>query len=280
MVRQDHSLPVEHLQHGELRHVGEASVLQHEVRQEDHVGAGLAGRARPRFLRDVAAQHEVLHHVLGAAAEDREPRLGNLHPVHARRHLGRAQVVHRVAQPLAQRLLHLVIAQLLAHARFEHLALEMLVDVVDAARLEAAHLVRAVGAPGEEQHRRVGDVVRLQAPAELEAVHAGHVDVDEDQVGTLGAREVDGVRGDVRAHHAIVRAELRFEILGDDGIVVDREDGRLVAHGMTVSFDATRIFTVSRCWRSFAARAVSSAGSPSAAARSSARLSIDAQRKP
>jgi hypothetical protein len=210
MVGEDHPLPVEHLQHGELGHVGEAPVLQHEVGKQDHVRPGFRGRAGQRLFRDVAAQHQVLHHVLGRTAEDGEPRLGHLHPVDAGGDLGGAQVVHRLAQALAKAELHAVQGELLAHARLEHLALERLVDVVDPSGLEAAHLVLAVGPRGEEDDRRLRDAVGLEAPADLEAVHALHVHVHQDEVGLLGARELERVGRDVRvtsgnAHRASTR---------------------------------------------------------------------------
>ncbi len=69
------------------------------------------------------------------------------------------------------------------------LGLKRLGDVVHAAQPEPLELVGRILQRRQEDHRNVaGPRVRLEAPAHLEAVEAGHADVEQDEIRRLDSR--------------------------------------------------------------------------------------------
>jgi len=70
--------------------------------------------------------------------------------------------------------------------------------------------VRELGAGGQEDHRDVLGVTELQLTTDLVAVHAGHGDVQEDQMGVPG-------EGDLQALLAGERREDLVSCGGQDG---------------------------------------------------------------
>jgi hypothetical protein len=88
-----------------------------------------------------------------------------------------------------------------ADAGEDFLELEGLGDVVHAAGLEGLHLVAGIAEGTEEDDGDAAeDFVFLEAAAGLVAVHLGHVDVEQDEVGALalGGLEGKGATGDGR----------------------------------------------------------------------------------
>ena len=86
----------------------------------------------------------------------------------------------------------------------EGAALDGLVQVLVGARLEALQLaVGVVELGGEEHHRhaRAGRVL-ADATADLEPVHVGHADVEQDQVHPALLHLLEGLGAAVRAEHA------------------------------------------------------------------------------
>jgi hypothetical protein len=82
-------------------------------------------------------------------------------------------------------------AQCRAHTRHELLVGERLDDVVDGAGVEARHARVGVRVRGQEDHRRRRRALRLDRPADLVAVAAGHGDVDEQEVGLALTGELE-----------------------------------------------------------------------------------------
>ncbi len=109
--------------------------------------------------------------------------------------------------------------QVRADPRQDLAMVEGLGDVVHAAGLEALELLRRIAERGEKDHRDgAGRRSRLEAPAGLVAVPAGHQDVQQDQVGSapLGlAQAIGPVAGDQGLEAQRVQ-------LGDDGAELDR----------------------------------------------------------
>jgi hypothetical protein len=77
-------------------------------------------------------------------------------------------------------------AQLGAHAGADFFHAQRLGDVVGGADVEAGHDVVGLAARAHEDHRDArGGRMRLQAAAGFQAVHAGHDDVEQHQVGLM-----------------------------------------------------------------------------------------------
>jgi hypothetical protein len=110
------------------------------------------------------------------------------------------------------------------------LCLERLVDEVNGAELETAHLVACVGQGREEHDRRVaGPRVGLQSLAGREAVDVRHHHVEQDQVGYHSLRNGDAVLAAPRGQQAIAPAvEGLIENLEVGGVVVHQQDLRCV----------------------------------------------------
>jgi len=90
--------------------------------------------------------------------------------------------------------------------------------------------VRLRGARRRERHHgdAARDAVGLQRSDHRQPVHLGHVVVDEDQVGTLGAGELDPDAPRQRLDDPVaVSAEQVRERAQDERIVVDHQDGEL-----------------------------------------------------
>ena len=63
---------------------------------------------------------------------------------------------------------------------------------------------------------------------DLEAVHAGHLDVEEDQVGRLALDQLDAFLAGRRLHHVVALVGERLLQRGANGrLVVDDENARL-----------------------------------------------------
>ena len=123
---------------------------------------------------------------------------------------------------------------------------EGLVDVIDAANLEAPGFVLDFGAASEKDD---GDVARygieLEAEADFEAVHFGHEDVEEDEVGDgVGVDEVEGLRAVGGNADAVMILEDRVDDLNVFGRVIDQQDNFL--------FGAHWVFCASFRWFSTA----------------------------
>ena len=94
------------------------------------------------------------------------------------------------------------IGQMHADARQHLLDHDRLGDVVDAAGFQPAHDVLGLGEPGHEDDRHVGKArVALEPPAGLEAVHAGHHGVEQDDVGRDLVDDAHRGRAVERHHH-------------------------------------------------------------------------------
>ncbi len=108
----------------------------------------------------------------------------------------------------------------------DFLQLEGLGDVVDPAGREGAHLVLDVVQRADEENRDVcGLGIGLQLLADLEAVHLGHADVQQDQVGRGQFDRSQGAwAAGHRAHAVAVLAEDLRQQAQIGGAVVDQKD--------------------------------------------------------
>jgi len=109
--------------------------------------------------------------------------------------------------------------QVRADPRQDLARVEGLGDVVHAAGREAFELLRRIAQRGEKDDRNdAGRLGRLEAPAGLVAVPAGHQDVQQNQVGSapLGHAQANGpVAGDQGLEAEGIQ-------LGDHGAELDR----------------------------------------------------------
>lgn len=118
-------------------------------------------------------------------------------------------------------------AQVGVHARGELFEGEGLDDVVVAAGGEAAELIGLLDAGGEEDDG-AGDVLADTA-ADLEAVEAGHIDVEQDEVGRASGL-ADGFLAAVGAEYFVAaRGEAAGEGVHDVGLVVGYQE--FIGHG-------------------------------------------------
>jgi hypothetical protein len=123
--------------------------------------------------------------------------------------------------------------QLGAHPGEHDGRLERLGDVVDGAQSEAPLLVARGIHGGDEDHGNVaGKRIDAQVLEHLEAIHARHHDVEQDQVGSgLAGGDLQGARAGVGSQDAASRLQ-QFAKNGQVlRVVVDNEDGR-VLHGL------------------------------------------------
>src|SRR5450830_509932 len=66
-----------------------------------------------------------------------------------------------------------------------HRDIQGFLDKIDAAVAQGLKFVIGLGMGGDENHRGVGQLgIGLQRLADLEAVHAGHLDIEQDHIGT------------------------------------------------------------------------------------------------
>ena len=108
-------------------------------------------------------------------------------------------------------------------------------DVFVAARIEPGYDVVRVGLgrhQNDRHERQAG--VRLELPADLDAVLARHHDVEQDEIGgqlTCGAQRLVAILG--RHHFVALPHEAGFHDLEVRRVVVDHENARRLAHGGT-----------------------------------------------
>ncbi len=121
-------------------------------------------------------------------------------------------------------------AQQRADAGQQFVELEGFDEVVVGAGVEAGDPV-ADGVAGGEHQDRHGDLVGAQPPGGGQSVHAGHEDVEDDQLGVVAGDLLDGVEavhGELGA--VSLEGEAAAERFADGRLVVDDEDaGGLVA---------------------------------------------------
>src|SRR5665213_3781006 len=104
-----------------------------------------------------------------------------------------------------------------------------LTETADRVRgLEAAHAVGGFGQRGDHDHRNFGGArVGLETLAGLEAVHARQHDVEQNEVGTLVLRDLQGRLSVIRGEDVEVLArKLCFEQLDVHFDIVDDQDTR------------------------------------------------------
>ena len=126
----------------------------------------------------------------------------------------------------ASRLLVLVPLEQAADRPLELLGAERLGHVLVGAAVLAPEDVLLLAAGGEEDHGgRLGGRVRLDAAADLEAVHLRHHDVDDQQVGPLLAQLLQRLLAVLRQDHAVAqRLEVHLQDLADARRVVGHQD--------------------------------------------------------
>ena len=125
--------------------------------------------------------------------------------------------------------------------RLQHaLAVEGLQQVIDGVDLKGADGVLVEGG-GEDDLREAGLLVE-EFFEDGEAIEAGHLDVEEDDVGLVGADEVDGLDAvgalgeDLDAFGGLEQVE---ELLAGEGFVVDDEGGE--GHGCQLQVAGCRL---------------------------------------
>jgi hypothetical protein len=101
---------------------------------------------------------------------------------------------------------------------------ERLREVVVGAQLEADHLVDLVVAGGEDEDGRLRSG-RPQAPQDLESVHPGQPDVEDDEVGSLVRRELEALFAGSRDRNLVaLLLECVLDAPGDGELVLDDEN--------------------------------------------------------
>ena len=107
-----------------------------------------------------------------------------------------------------------------------HGGVDRLDDEVDGAEFEATCLVAGVVMRRDEDD---GNVTRqrvgLELAANLEAIHARHHDVEQDQVGPVLAADLQGLGAAQGLEHAVIRRERLVEHLDVERLVVDHQQG-------------------------------------------------------
>ena len=247
VVRQDHALAVEHLQHRELGQVGEAPVLNQHIREQNHVRPGLNHRAADTLFGNIAAQHQVFDHVGRRAAQNIKACLRHLDPVDARRHPRSAQVVHRLAQREAagfelggargharfelrilvlHHLLHIAQFEMQAHPGEQYREVQGFIEIVHRARLQPALLIGGFGAVGTHQNHRGARQrgVSVEQRAHLVTAHPRHDHVTQHEVRLLAPCQRQRLARIVAHHHIMHGTKLDLEQLGQRWIIVDRKD--------------------------------------------------------
>ena len=127
-----------------------------------------------------------------------------------------------------QHLLPVGEAEVQADAQFQHPGIGGLDHVIHRADLQALQLGIALGLAGEEDHRDVvGVALRLQYPADVEPGGAGHLDVEQDQVGPRRAgRQLERGPGVLGGQHLVVVCQHFRGQRKEIARVVDHEDDR------------------------------------------------------
>ena len=119
--------------------------------------------------------------------------------------------------------------QVRAHARAHDRRADGLGDVVDGARFEALDFVVAVVQRGDEDDGHGGQQrIGLQRGADFITAHAGHHHVEQDQVGAFLARQFERARAVLGKAQAVMVLQDLAQQLQVAGLVVHREDQRLI----------------------------------------------------
>jgi hypothetical protein len=182
-----------------------------EVVAPDAIEDLLAGEHLPRVLQEQLEQEE-----LGAGELDRPPVAGDLVRVRVELEVAEAQ-----RAPLA---LPARSPQQRPQAREQLLERERLGQVVVGARLQPGDAVPDALARREHEHRRAVAGVS-HAPADLEAVQAGHEDVEQHRVGGRGRLRADGLAPVLRQRDVeALDPEDALQHLTHGRLVVDDQD--------------------------------------------------------
>mmetsp|Transcript_96403 Transcript_96403/g.267937 ORF Transcript_96403/g.267937 Transcript_96403/m.267937 type:complete len:444 (-) Transcript_96403:2455-3786(-) len=175
-------------------------------------------------------------------------------------HAGQAVDEGELAQQVGLVLEH----QLGPHARADHRGIERFGDEVGGAGVQPARLVVRVVLGGDEDHRdRPQQRVGLQFGAEFMAVHAGHLHVEQHQVGLAVATELQCACAVGGHQHLAVAREHPVQGLDVGGLVVDQQQARSApGHGLAAQrrrHHAAAASVPSSSWQSSAARSKSRA---------------------
>ena len=167
---------------------------------------------------------------LHALAAEREARL-----LQVLRHLGGGEAPHQLLLLVAQALL----LEAGADARLQQHRVHRLGQVVLGAQLDAAHdVVQALERRGHD-HRQVAQLrVGLQLLEHLEAVHLGHLDVEQQQVEAARARSISSATRPFSAQRDAMALQLQAarQQQAVDLVVVDDQQARAVlSHGAAPS---------------------------------------------
>ena len=105
-------------------------------------------------------------------------------------------------------------------------------QVVDGSERVAPGDLHLVGIGGEEDDRRVGGARALADQRRgLEAIHAGHVDVQQDHGGVVVKQELQRLPTRAQADHVVAKiAEARLDGQSLGGEIVDHQDVDAIAH--------------------------------------------------
>ncbi len=159
---------------------------------------------------------------LGRGEVDRPPGDLGTHPGHIEDHVACPDDVARLGGPLGA-------SQDGLDARDELARGERLGQVVVGAHLEPEQLVELVVARGQHHDRDRG--VATELAGDLETVEAGQAEVEDDEIGVLAPRGLDGARAIGCRQHGEARVlEVVARELDDLGFVVDDEDGSHDGH--------------------------------------------------
>ncbi len=165
-------------------------------------------------------------HASEAHVDDAELTVIVEHPLHVELYVGERR------QPGDVVVVHAGVAQDVGDRAQQVVGAEGLRDVRRGAGPAGLHHVGQVRLRGEEHHGDVLGVAELELPADLVAVHAGHGDVEEDEVRVPGEGELESLLAVVRRGHVVAVGD---ENSGDGrrqvGVVIDDENvGLLTRH--------------------------------------------------
>ena len=144
-------------------------------------------------------------------------------------------------------------AQDRAHPRHQRRVVDRLGDVLVAAGIEPGHDVDRIGLRGHQDDRHERQArVRLELPADLDAVLARHHDVEENQIRRLCPRDGERLVAILGRDHLVALArQAGLQDLEVGRVVVDDQDPGGLAHAAgtyaSVSGRNSRIFASS--WR-------------------------------
>ena len=119
-------------------------------------------------------------------------------------------------------------ARKIAHACDERNVIYGLSEEIVGTRLKALHSIRGLIKRRDHDH---GDVlrarIRFQAPADFKAVHAGHHDVEQHDIGTLTCANLKGIGAIAgRQHFEILGAEPGFQELHIGEDIIHHQNAR------------------------------------------------------